>query len=315
MLSGGRAQNYMKHAIVCGMTICFLSFVHQPALNCTIYTLEDDDAATSTAENLCPEADFVTALRFIGAFLPGAIARAGGVSSIIDFHKSINMNAECLIDPIRPAWPKSNSQIILNAGFGTTGTRMLSCVASTAGVHATHNPFIPRSCMYLPGESNVVGKSCTEYMDELGFVSDSKVVRIIDKLMATHKGVFAGGLLSLRDPWEWQKSRLLHHRGARQMTYNFSSVCGPGSGGTSMPVFDTRVPRAFLAVNAFSACMIRRHSGSSALFALNLFAGIPNELPTRLAEFLSGRGAFANVSSTDLLRAFEHCNGRRNSTG
>ena len=247
------------------------------------------------------------ALRFTSQFMPGAIYRLGGESEIWEHFLRRHGASLCRVShDASEGWPMSTQQIVAAAGFGTTGTRWLTCVMGSLGMRATRvfNPI-------CNGMSN-----CTSFWDLFDFVSDTTVSTNLDSLLSVHPGNLFAAILPLRDPWEWQESRLRYHEGHiksisdYERTFMFGiGVCAASDHMSHMVALDdAAAPASFVAVNAFSACIIQKHAGPDNLLPFNLFDDIPVDLASPLTIFLKRHFPDKNVTDAVVRSAMVTCN-------
>lgn len=99
-----------------------------------------------TVGSICPEPEFRKALARVGAYMPNATERLGGVDTIVQAYRDVHMDTACVDGPDSKAWPESKGggsgaiidELFVNAGDGSTGTRWVHCVMQTLGLHSLH---------------------------------------------------------------------------------------------------------------------------------------------------------------------------------
>jgi hypothetical protein len=216
----------------------------------------------------------------VARYLPGAMYDAGGMRKVIEHYEALPKNDRCPTASQLAAqtWSKGRHGPIVNAGEGTTGTRFLSCVFDSMGFRTSHNEVLSPENAY-------------ESLNDYDYVSDNPLnMRAIEIFAGRHGGQIPGVLLSLRDPKEWARSRIKHHRDGGAEHWRAASAC-LGWGGA--PISETdQMPLAVLTYNAFSACAATspafRYDDDHVLL-VNLFQGnrSEEEVDAELARNLS----------------------------
>jgi len=279
MRSNGVTETCLRRAAACSLAVVV-------TISCAVNSksvMQRKAQYFVSASSLCSEAQFLTALQKISPLMPGAVDKLGGEHCVYDYFVTTYGESQCRNSTnVEDGWPKAKRSLSLVAGMGTTGTRFLHCVFTKLGFRSAHQNIGMgyRFCH--------VTRNCTAYWDQHDVVEDSIVPGSLDAVIATHHGdLLTGALLPLRDPWEWQQSRISTHSGWADVSlWEAGNVCSVTDQFKHKVLLkDVHAPMAFVASNVFSACLLLNR-GLDDFFAFNVFDQLPNNFPDVLASFL-----------------------------
>jgi hypothetical protein len=236
---------------------------------------------------LCPPPAFDASLQLIREHLPnGSLERIGGAASVRAHYLRTSADAVCQVEA--SDWPPSQRKrgLLINAGEGTTGTRWLNCAMRHLGAKTGHDL------------GAVVKRFTTKVCDNYDFVSDSPVPYILSTLFSKHPDdLTAGVMLTVRDPLDYQRSRLGHHR-------TEAKHWGVGTAGCMFPNRSTLGAKGFalarekVRYDVLAACMATKFFGPGKLLIFNVFTDPRSEYFPRLARFLQHHAPFLQRKDT-----------------
>ena len=171
--------------------------------------------------DLCPLERWNVALHVLLSRLRnGTLERAGGYMALLSEYEKRFSGHRCT--HLAPAngpdfasslvgvqgWPPSRRSsaasvrppLLIGMGDGTTGTRFLACVFRMLKMETYHNNPYPKESVNL-----------TAWFDAFAAVLDSPIPYMLDALLATHAANETALFITVRDPWDWVRSRRAHH--------------------------------------------------------------------------------------------------------
>ena len=170
------------------------------------------------------------------------------------------------------AWAPSRHALVLGLSEGTTGTRWLADVFTVSGFASAHG--FDRAAL----AACETEKRCSAAFDGCGFVCDSPTPAVAFAVQESHANAL--GVLTMRDPWAWQASRVRNHDAGSWRQF------APGGGGADHDMRDARAPYTFLAYAAWVACVWPRDR----LLVANVFDRGGSATLRDLRAFLAARG-------------------------
>jgi len=160
------------------------------------------------------------------------------------------------------AWFTNVKPLIINLGYGTTGTRWLTANMINLGYKTGHN--IQHNCG-------------TKAWNQYEYISDSPVAYQAWELIQSNP--HATFILSMRDGTEWRESRYSNHNITQQ-----ASVCGVHSFADKRGQMESAATT--VAYEAWIACLVPKDQ----LFAFNLWKIDKHSFLQQLKQFLERRG-------------------------
>jgi len=218
---------------------------------------EEKDGAKPLLDT-CQIESFNAALQ--GLLTQTTLLGTHGVETASDRYKEYAMGTTCET-PSASVWKPSQKRLIINLGYGTTGTRWLSRKMKKLGFKTAH-------------QENKCGTEQWSYYD---YIADSPVAYQSWFLINAFPN--ATFLLSMRDGEEWMESRFSHHGITKQAApcghHRFEDEAGKlASAPTSV------------AYHAWVKCLVPKDQ----LFAFNLWKYDDKGFMKELKRFLQQRG-------------------------
>ena len=206
------------------------------------------------------------------------LGNTSGVSDARKYYQKLAEQRKC--PKLTADWFTNSKRLIINLGYGTTGTRWVSCVMSSLNFSSAH---------WNPDHNLMTG---TKAWNNYEFISDNPVPEQAWQLIkANPNGTF---LLSMRDAQDWVKSRLHHHSWiTKQETPCGTHFLKSKEGKKSSPA-------ATVAYEAWVACLVPQDQ----LFSFNLWKMDKIEFVLELVQFLKRRGhrhGWLNLTSAENL--------------
>ena len=180
-------------------------------------------------------------------------------------YREINSTKKCMAlgsNASKKWYPNNKKKLIINLGYGTTGTRWLHCVMQRLGFKSAHNV-------------NIAGTAAYNRYD---YVADSPVPYQAYQLIKTNPD--AAFLLSLRDGKTWWRKRLEDHRSHPDQP----KPCGNHD--LSSKEARSKSPAINIAFEAWVKCLVP----SDQLFSFNLWETNDDTFIKSLVQFLERRG-------------------------
>jgi len=220
--------------------------------------------------DVCPVEKFLPALDLLASRLrSGTLERVGGTEVVVSnfLHRFTRQRCRHNIGERsnNQDWPASRRSdqrppLLVDMGDGTTGTRFLACVTTRLKIKTNHN--------IIKDLSNR-----TAFYDSFDAVMDSPVPYELDGIFATHAPNQTAPFISVRDPWDWVRSRRTHHPGAADWA---SANGGCGTQGAKVGTNDSAindVARDLVTWWSWALCVAAERSGAgpSSVPIINLF--------------------------------------------
>lgn len=256
-------------------------------------------------DRLCEPALFNEAVRLVSAHMNASVlAQLGDLRQEFDHSYS----QQCAKPSIDSSWPLTprKSGLLLNAGMGTTGTRFLATTLFGLGLNVAHHNVAVWSAP--PNQtraralrrcgvqglffSRAGGKQCTmpAVLAQYDAALDGTIPEFLRQIFQTHPDdAMSGVILTVRDPFDWVKSRRKH----RDLLANraVGTAGCPGVATTELRNNTLAIAREYMMYNVLSACATLGSYGPDKLLVANLFRE-SNELKERLWRFLTSRPNF-----------------------
>lgn len=231
--------------------------------------------------DLCPLERWNVALHVLLSRLRnGTLERAGGYMALLSEYEKRFSGHRCT--HLAPAngpdfasslvgvqgWPPSRRSsaasvrppLLIGMGDGTTGTRFLACVFRMLKMETYHNDPYPKESVSL-----------TAWFDAFAAVLDSPIPYMLDALLATHAANETALFITVRDPWDWVRSRRAHH--LPEAEHWSASTGGCGTNGVLIGRDETsndEVARNLLVEWVWATCVATQRDGRPPPI-LNLF--------------------------------------------
>jgi len=274
-------------------------------------------AAAPLGTDLCPETRFMHALLAVAAHLrPGTLVKAGGEGALRAHYREHFGVRPCrnrrAAPPNRERWPTSvgkwtaGHRQIIDLGDGRTGTRFLACITERVGLVTNHN---------LPTAANA--SDLTSFFDRFDAIFDSPATYLTNALLATHAHTATSLFLSLRDPWDWLRSRRSHHPRTRSRWASFNWTAATGGCAHGFTPLGAReasslVARDLLTQWAWALCLAgsREPSGLSAVPVINLFDHEQCRSMRGMERVLTAAGRGVARATMEAVWFGKQCHGR-----
>ena len=222
--------------------------------------------------DLCPVEKFVQSIDVLqGRLHSGTLERVSGSEAVVSNYLRRFTPQRCRHNVgeryNNQDWPASRRSynrppLLVDMGDGTTGTRFLACVTTRLKIKTNHNIF---------PEKGLTDR--TAFYDSFDAVLDSPVPYELDGIFSTHLPNQTAPFISVRDPWDWVRSRRRHHPGA----VNWASANGGcGMPGTKIGTNDSAiddVARDLVTWWSWAICVAaeRNGAGPTSVPIINLF--------------------------------------------
>jgi len=217
----------------------------------------EEDGVTPLLDT-CPIESFNVALQSL--LTQTTLLGIPGVETASDRYKEYAMGTTCET-PSASVWKPSQKRLIINLGYGTTGTRWLTTKMQGLGFKTAHNEL----------------KCGTKQWSKYDYITDSPVAYQSWFLMNAFPN--ATFLLSMRDGEEWMESRFTHHHITQQ-----PAPCGRHSFKDEAGKLAS--PPTSVAYHAWVKCLVPKDQ----LFAFNLWRYDEKDFIEELIRFLRQRG-------------------------